>query len=136
MNILSLKKSTLKIVTMLAAVVMFASCGKDKDGPGQSGSYPKEVSIEYRVTTSSGLAKINISYTNETGGHTVLSDSAIPFTKKFKRTVNMGDDASVGVTSYTAGTVKVEILVNDKVVKSEVFSGNEIISGSVIFPFI
>jgi hypothetical protein len=133
MNILSLKKSTLKIVTMLAAVVMFASCGKDKDGPGQSGSYPKEVSIEYRVTTSSGLAKINISYTNETGGHTVLSDSAIPFTKKFKRTVNMGDDASVGVTSCT---VKVEILVNDKVVKSEVFSGNEIISGSVIFPFI
>ncbi|WP_448634688.1 hypothetical protein [Pedobacter panaciterrae] len=69
-------------------------------------------------------------------GHTVLSDSPIPFTKKFKRTVNMGDGANVGVTSYAAGTVKVEVLVDDKVVKSEVFSGNEIISGSVTFPFI
>lgn len=135
MNLLTLKKQSLKIVTLIAAVVFFASCSKDKDnGPDQQSGYPKEVTVEYKVT-STNLPKADLTFTNETGGTTRVSNAALPASKSFKRTVKFGDDASMGITSYTGGTIKVEIWIDGKLSKTETYSGTDVVSGSLSHVF-
>jgi hypothetical protein len=125
---------------LLAASVVFlsASCSKDDDGPPPpSSSYPKNVSVEYKVSSSSGLSTAgSIMYTNATGGSTSVSNSSLPFSKKIDITVNRYDNVALSVTHPNGGTLKLEILVNNVVVKSQEFSGNPVISGTVpyIFP--
>jgi hypothetical protein len=123
--------------SILAASVLIvsASCGKDDDDPAPS-SYPKNVSIEYKVSSPSGLNTAgSVIYKNETGGLTTLSNVALPFSKKINVTVNRYDNLSVTVTHPVSGTMKLEILVDNVVAKSQEFTGTPAISGTVPYVF-
>lgn len=125
----------MKLIALLLSVAIFASCSKDKkDDDG--GGYPKNVTIEYKVTSSSGLNAADLIYLNETGGNSIVDGAALPFSKKFTKQVKNYEMALINVTATSGGTIKVEILVNDKVVKSETLTGNTIVHGSVGYQFL
>lgn len=128
----------MRILAILLSFAMLAtSCKKDNnnDNPG-SGGYPKEVTIEYRVTTTtSNLKNASVTVTNETGGTATEDAATLPFSKKFKRTVKQYDVLTISGTSTVAGNLKLEILVNDKVVTSETYSSTSIVLGSTGYIF-
>jgi hypothetical protein len=103
-----------------------AACSKN-DGEGSSG----ERRIEYKLTALAGVSRpLNfVSFTNETGGRTDLTNISLPFTQAFTRTVETGDDATLSF-SYNNGnggtmvSIRLEILVNGTVVKSETINSN------------
>lgn len=115
------------IYTLLAGTVLvFSGCGKDDDDNATpSGSREREV--EYRVTSPTSGAKMNILYTNETGGFTDLKNVELPKTYKFKRTLKVGDAVNflaqlqgAGSSSEITGT----ILLDGTQVKTETGRGN------------
>jgi hypothetical protein len=127
-----------KSILAASVLIVSASCSKDDDGPEPPpSSYPKNVSVEYRVTSTSGLATAgSIMYTNATGGSTTVSNSALPFSKKVDFTVNRYDNVALSVTHPSSGALKLDILVDNVVVKSQEFSSSPVITGTVpyIFP--
>lgn len=130
-----LTKHPLKIFALLLSATLLFSCKKDKDDNPSSG-FPKEVTIEYRVTATAGnLTKSNAAYTNETGGLSDIDDAALPFSKKFKRKVNQYEVIAITVTTEAPGGLKAEILVNDKVVKTETYTGTSVVYGSLAYQF-
>jgi hypothetical protein len=120
-----------------ATLLIVGSCSKSDDAQP---SYPRTVKIEYKVSSSNGLSNANlISYTNATGGSTNVSDAIIPFSLKIDRTVSKSDVVSLTAVHNNAGVgvahdLKLEILLDGKVVKTETFEG-EYISGSIIYFF-
>ena len=124
----------LSLILLLSVVTMSVSCSKD-DGDGGS-SYPKTVSIRYRVTLTSGnFTNLAVGYTNESGGTTGVSNQSFPFTVTFNRTVNRYDNASMGVSCSGNGTLKMEILVNDRVVESQSFTEDAFLTASIVHLF-
>lgn len=120
--------------TLFVAVIMLASCKKNK--PGEPSGYPKEVTIQFRVTSPSGLTDyFHISYDNETGGSTDLWDGKLPFTKEIKKTVEWASSVSVYASAKGDGSVKTEILVNGKVVADQTHTSNDDPSGLVSYQF-
>jgi hypothetical protein len=128
-----LTKHPLKFLAILLFATVFISCKKDKDDDdGSPSSYPKDVTIEYRITTpTSAIKNADVTYTNETGGLSNLDAAALPFSKKFTRKVNRYDNVALSVTSTIGGSIKTEILVNDKVVTTQTFTGTSIVHGVV-----
>lgn len=125
-------------IAALFALPLMSSCGKS---PSSSG-YPANVSIEYRITcTQGGITKSDaVSYINETGGVSNMSNVALPFSKKISRTVNIGDIAQVAFLHNNSGsagsyTFKLEILVNNQVVKTQSFPGTGALSGALSHAF-
>lgn len=122
------------------SIVGIAGCSDDDDssGPGGGGAvatYPRSVTVEYKVTSTTGLAEAAIIYENESGGKTVEDALPIPFTKTFTRTVNQYDQLGLSVQAPVGGSATAEILVDGKSVDSKTFSGSSIISGTVIHIF-
>lgn len=111
---------------MLFMSSLFFSCGKDDDGDGGSNStYPKDVTIEYKCTISSGTpSKVEISFTNESGGTEKLTNVILPFSKKISRTVNAYDAASVSFSAFGPGGIKGEIYVDGKLINTKTASSN------------
>ena len=125
---------TLSTVLLLAFSALFLiSCRSDSsDGNSGGNSYPKQVSITYRITSTTTSSLLHISYKNETGGTTDVNNPSLPFTKTFTRTVNQFDNLSLSCSSNTAQTVKLEILVDNKVVN---FTDNTSTISSVAYVF-
>ena len=126
---------------LLSSILIGPACDKN-DNP-LTNSYPKEVTVEYRATVVSGsVAKaVNISYVNATGGDTNVSDASFPFKISFKRTVNRGDYLTIGIlvnNSATPGTfsIKLEILLDGKVVQSETNTSNNSMNEALVHLFI
>lgn len=120
----------------LVLTILFSSCSKDKESvPQGAGSYPKEVTIEYRVTSIKNISKGDVLYTNETGGNTTVDNVSLPYSVKLKKTVKQNDALGFNFSTLAAGEVKVEILVNDKVVETKSFAGTSIISGTAVYIF-
>ncbi len=111
----------------LVAATTFTAC-KDDDG-----GYPRTVEITYKVTGS--VPQCNVIYANETGGNDNVSNSPLPFSKTFKRTVNKLDAATLGATASVGGNIKLEILLDGKVVETKSASGTDVISESVVYLF-
>lgn len=129
------KQHALGLCAALIAATSLISCSKDKDDPAPAASYPKTVTIEYKVT-SSDIQKCDIYYVNESGGNAIVDDAALPFSKKITRTVNRMDHATVDVTAIGSGSVKGEILVNNEVVATKTFSGTgSAFGGSTVHVF-
>jgi len=138
MKISTSKLSLLKffVIPCLLVTVLLTACSKDNDGPDNGGGgYPKDVTIEYKVTSISGTTAGDIIYFNETGGNTILENVGLPFSKSFKRNVKQYDAATINFTGRTGGEVKVDILVDGKVVKSQNYSGTSVITGSLVYLF-
>ena len=120
---------------------MLISCTKsDSDSKTGQSAYPKDVSITYRITRTTGTGSIvNLSYTNASGGDTNVASSTIQFTATVNRSVAYNNVISLG-TSITAGTgtttILTEILVDNVVVKSQTDSGTNSFSIAVVYQFL
>ncbi|MDR6781829.1 hypothetical protein ABIE26_001683 [Pedobacter africanus] len=133
MKTLTLKSYTLKLAALFLGVVLFASCSKDKkDGPG---GYPKNVNIEYRVTSVANVTFGDVDYTNETGSSATIDDAALPFSKKITKKVEAGDVIRLSFYTSTPGSVKLELLVDGKVVDSKTPSSTSSIYEVVSYGF-
>jgi hypothetical protein len=130
---MNLKKHPVKLLSLLLSVSLLTACSKDKD---DKPAYPKEVTLEYRITpTTSGLTTADILYTNETGGIANADGVSLPYSKKFKVTVDRYEVFGITVTTAVGGTLKTEILVNDKAVDTKTFSGTSYIHGITSYQF-
>jgi len=112
------------------SMFLFASCSKDDViGPD---SYPKQVSVTYKVTSSTTSSAFLVQYRNETGGTVDVPNASLPYTKTFSRTVSQSDILSLAYGTNAIQTVKLEILVDNTVVKSQEFSTT---SGAIVYLF-
>ncbi|MNY16764.1 hypothetical protein D3C86_1500470 [compost metagenome] len=117
MKISALKRHALKMTALLLGIVLLASCSKDKkDGPA---GYPKNVEVEYRVTSVANVTSGEVNYMNETDAMTIINPAALPFSKKITRKVNAGDLVRLSFYTSTPGSVKLELLVDGKVVDTK-----------------
>lgn len=123
------------VIPCLLMIVLFSACSKDKDKGPDGGSYPKDVNVEYRLTSVSGITKGRVLYHNETGGNAMIEDAALPFSVKFKRTVKQTDNLAISITALGSGEVKAEILVDGKVVTTQNYSGTSVVSGTAVYIF-
>lgn len=115
--------------TMLSGLflLLFSAC-KNKDADSGN-AYPKNLSITYRVSSIATNKLVSITYDNESGGLTTINDPVLPFTKTITKTINRYNIISLGYFVNPAQNVKLEILVNNVVVKSQEFtSANSSIS--------
>lgn len=128
-----MKTTKTSIATFLAVVctLFMVSCSSDDDNSGENG-YPKEVAVTYKVTSAAAGTLTLVQYKNETGGSTDVANAALPYTKTFNRTVNKGDILGVAYGNSTSQTVKLEILVDNEVVKTQEFTST---SGAIIYQF-
>ncbi|WP_367915881.1 hypothetical protein [Leadbetterella sp. DM7] len=101
-------------------MLLAASCRKSDSDTGNT--YPKQVSITYRVSSTTTNNLVSITYDNETGGQTTANNPALPFTKTITKTVNKNNIITVGYFVNPAQTVKLEVLVDNEVVKSQVYT--------------
>ncbi|MDF2695587.1 MAG: hypothetical protein K0S65_3970 [Labilithrix sp.] len=127
-----------KSVFFVAAMLMgTAACGDDEDSGGgqQQATSPREVTVEYKVTSTSGLTKADVTYVNESGGRDTADDVALPFTKQVTRTVKQFDNLALSVSADVGGSLTAEILVDGKSVDTKTFSGTSIIFGSSVYVF-
>jgi hypothetical protein len=132
---LSTTMRPVKLMALLLSASLLFSCKKDDDAPSGSG-FPKEVNIEYKVTATAGnLTKSDVTYTNETGGISSVDDAALPFSKKIKKTVDKYEVLAISTTSTLPGGLKAEILIDNKVVKTETYTGNTIVHGIFTYQF-
>jgi hypothetical protein len=123
-------KRTFLLFSMSILSLLFTSCSKDDDNNGSS--YPKQVSITYIVSSTTTASASLVIYQNETGGNTDVTNPTLPYTKTFTRTVNQYDLLSLGYGTNTNQTVKMEILVNNTLVKSQTFTST---SGAITYLF-
>ena len=100
-------------------LLIVASC--KKSGSDVDNTYPKQVSITYRVSSTTTNNVVSIIYDNETGGQTTVDNPALPFSKTITKTVNKYDIVTFGYFVNPAQNVKLEVLVNNQVVKSKVY---------------
>jgi hypothetical protein len=124
------------------AVLLFSSCNKDGDGSGNK--YPRTVDITYKITCTTGNVTVinNVSYNNETGGVTNLANVALPFSQTVRKSVTLGEVITVGALHNNSGSaspafsLKLDILVNGSVVKSETFSDPSRLNVATAYGFI
>ena len=121
------------VLLMFFSAILLVSCRSDNsDNNSSSNSYPKQVSITYKISSTTTSSLLHIGYKNETGGTTDVNNPSLPFTKTFIRTVNQFDNLSLSCSSNTSQTVKLEILVDNKVVN---FTDNTSTISSVAYVF-
>jgi len=106
------------ILLLAFSAILLISCRSYSNDDSGGNSYPKQVSITYKITSTTTSSLLHIGYKNETGGTTDVNNPSLPFTKIFTRTVNQFDNLSLSCSSNTNQTVKLEILVDNKVVNS------------------
>lgn len=110
-------KQFLSILVAGLATVFIVSCSKP--APNPQNTYPKQVSITYRVTSAAIDSVVLITYDNETGGTNTVDNPRLPFTKTISRKVNKYEIITLGYFLNPAKPVTMEILVDNKVVKSQ-----------------
>ncbi|TWI80126.1 hypothetical protein IQ13_2795 [Lacibacter cauensis] len=122
--------SRLFLCSIILIAVSF-SCKKRSQS-----SYPLPVSIQYRIIASNGVSQAtSIIYTNETGGLTNLTNQNLPFSKSLSTTVTRGDAFTLRGDASGAGSLKLEILVNNNVVKTATYTGSSVITGQITYQF-
>lgn len=132
----SINKIAFSSIIVLISLFLNA-CNKSDDPKPR---YPKNVSVEYRVS-GAGVSKVtSLRYTNATGGFTSLADTSIPFSVSFTRTVDIGDDVGLSVLHNNSAVgnsfdIKLEIYVDNKLVKTETYEGTNSITGAIVHFF-
>ncbi|MFC4212120.1 hypothetical protein ACFOWA_13045 [Pedobacter lithocola] len=121
-------KTISKFFSISLIAILFltvTSCGKKSDDPTPADNYPRKVSVEYKVTSPSGLTSLySIVRRNATGATELFSNQALPYSYKFDMTVKQYDALLISGTSYTGGTIDCEIFVDGKSVDKKSGSGN------------
>lgn len=125
-------------MAFVAAIIVFASCSKSSDSPSNdSGSYPKNVTLEYRVTKLSGdKLTSGSSIVIYPGGQDSPDNLALPISLKYDvKDVKQFDGFSASFTGLATGSVRLDLLVDGKVVKSSTASGTNMVYGTVTYLF-
>lgn len=112
--------------------ILLISCSSDSDSSSGGNTYPRQVSITYKVTSTTTNSAFLVQYKNETGGNTDVPNPSLPYTKTITRTINQGDVLTLGCGTNTSQTVKLEILVDNIVVKSQ---ENTTTSSAIVYSF-
>ncbi len=111
----------MKQLSFFLAVSLFSvfcfSCSKPH--PGTGGSYPKNVNILYKVSSTTANKLNVISYSNESGTLNSLDAPTLPFSKTLSKTVSRYEIVTVGFQANPAQDVKLEIYVDGQLVKSQ-----------------
>lgn len=124
-------KHPLRLFTFLMAIVLLGTaCKKDK----KSG-FPRTVTIEYKVSSNSGLNTADITYTNETGGLTDADNASLPFSRTITKTLNNAQAIGLNGGKSVPGHLKLEIVVDGKTVVSQDFTQSPVISAIVQHTF-
>jgi hypothetical protein len=125
-----MKKKSESSIWLIAItfITLLSACSKKNDSPA---AYPKTVTVTYRVTSAT-VATASISYRSETMAMTTLTNVALPFSKAITKTVNVNDDVNIGFTLNVPGPIKLEILVDGSVVKTQDFTGG---AGALVYLF-
>lgn len=131
------------LVNLVFLIILTASCSKKDADSTRPDTYPKEVNITYRMSSlSGGISNVTSgSYVNITGGSSAFSEAALPYIKTFKRTVKKLDDIGISfihnnsTNNNTPFIIRLEILVNNNVVKTESYSGTSGVIGSIVYLF-
>jgi hypothetical protein len=125
----------------IAALLIFCSCSKS--GADASHNYPREANIEYRITLISGGGTMLLSATyTDVAGDVRLNDQTLPFVKKVKKTVNRGDDIGASFlfnappNPNTTISIRIDILIDGTLVKTETFTAVDNVIGSLVYIFI
>ena len=123
---------SLAVIFLTVLLAIFSnSCRSDSNDDNPSGStYPKQVSITYKVTSTTTSSATIVQYRNETGGSTDVPTPSLPFTKTFNRTVTKGDVITLAYGTNANQSVKLEILINNASVKSLEFTST---SGALVY---
>lgn len=126
-----MKQTTYLISSFIFCTLCAISCKKNSDD-----GYTKTVSIQYKVTPSAGISQAtSVVYMNESGALTTLTNQALPFSKTITRTVNKGDALTLRGDATGNGSLQLEILVNNTVVKSATPTGTSTITGQITYQF-
>ena len=105
-----------------STLFLLSACKKDKK---DSKGYPKDATIEYRFTLLSGSPTgLELRYTNENGGTEDVRTATLPYSKKITRRVNPYDGVNAGFIATGPGSIKVELLIDGKVVDTKTASIN------------
>ena len=126
---------SLSVILLTVFLAIFSlSCRHDSndDNPPSGSTSPKQVSITYKVTSTTTQSATIVQYRNETGGITDIANPSLPYSKTINRTVNKGDVLSLAYGTHTNQTVKLEILVNNASVLSQEFTTT---SGAIVYQF-
>jgi len=121
-NISKTKKMKLIKTSLFIGLITLLAASCKKTDSNTDTTYPKQVDITYRVSSTTTNSLVSITYDNETGGQTTANNPALPFTKTITKTVNKYDIITLGYFVNPAQTVKLEILANNQVVKSQVYT--------------
>ncbi|MBS1751436.1 MAG: hypothetical protein JST63_16160, partial [Bacteroidetes bacterium] len=74
--------------------LVMLSCKKSDSGTDNT--YPKQVDITYRVSSTTTNNLVSITYDNETGGQTTVNTPTLPFTKTITKTVTKNNIVTLG----------------------------------------
>ncbi|MCO5241921.1 MAG: hypothetical protein M9904_17910 [Chitinophagaceae bacterium] len=117
-----MKKMKLLKTSLFVGLIILLTASCKKSDSGTDNTYPKQVGITYRVSSTTTNNLVSITYDNETGGQTTADNPALPFTKTITKTVNKNNVVTLGYFVNPAQTVTLEILVNNAVVKSQEYT--------------
>ncbi|WP_367867211.1 hypothetical protein [Pedobacter sp. WC2423] len=137
MTFLIFNKHSLKITAFLISLIFIGSCKKET--VRQPVYAQKEVTIEYKISPYKNvITGGDIIYTDENGVVTVADKRTLPFSRKFKRNIKRSAILSLGIIAEYAGSVKMEILVDDQVVSTlisnSMLSKKEMIRYTITLP--
>lgn len=108
------------LAILVLSISIITSCNKDKSNSGTT--YPKEVNIVYKVSSTTTSTAAIVQYRNENGNIIEVSSASLPYSKSITRTVNKNDVLSLGYGTNSDQTVTLEIMVNNASVKSQQFT--------------
>lgn len=110
------------VAAIFIALTSLLTVSCKKPAPDTGTVYPRSVSITYKVSSRSGSISVSITYDNETGGLATVDNAALPFTKTITKTVNKYSVVTLGYFVNPAQTVKLEIFVNNELVRSQEYT--------------
>ncbi len=119
MNKMKFKSSILAAATLLFSTTLLYSCDDDKD----VSQYPKKVKIEYSISSKTKEIKHGeLSFTDSLGKDSTNVAGQVPFNTAFKRMVaKPGEKAKLAFKASGNGEVKLDIKVDNQIVKTETF---------------
>jgi len=99
----------------------------------------KEVNISYGVTLISGIvSSSNIVCLNKDDGKSnfiEFKNKSLPFSMSYKRNVSAKDVVSLSVESESQGSIKLQIFVDGKEVKSKIYTSEQKINETINYVF-
>ncbi|HTL10121.1 MAG TPA: hypothetical protein VL307_17725 [Chitinophagaceae bacterium] len=120
------------LMPLVVFIFCWGSCLKKSDPGPAANVYPKSVSFTYKITGISTNRADVLSYKTASGADSTVAGAALPYSVLFNRVVNKNDVLSVGYGTHSNQSVKLEIFVDNKLVKSEQFNAT---AGAIVYLF-